>query len=137
MWLRLCEALRWDDWHADDSLAHASGRRTMGVRITQRLERALAERTCSEVLRLANRHDLAITMVNDIEDLATDPQVATRGVISDGPAWSPLGSLAAELPYAVDSGVGSDTRPVFESLGLSDEQIEEWAREGAFASLPV
>jgi crotonobetainyl-CoA:carnitine CoA-transferase CaiB-like acyl-CoA transferase len=137
MWLRLCEALRWDDWYADDALAHASGRRTMGVRITQRLERALAERTCSEVLQLADRHDLAITVVNEMEDLATDPQVATRGIISDGPAWAPLGSLAAELAYAVDCEVGSDTRLVFESLGLSDEQIQEWAREGAFASLPV
>ena len=97
MWGRLCEAFAWDDWAADDDLADHGARRLRGREIEARLRRAIQGLTAAEVTALAERHDLAITAVNDRSRVLDQPQIVERGLFPDADHWRPLGRLGRSL----------------------------------------
>ena len=46
---------------------------------------------------LAERHDLAITAVNDRSDVLDQPQIVERDLFPDSDHWRPLGRLGRSL----------------------------------------
>jgi crotonobetainyl-CoA:carnitine CoA-transferase CaiB-like acyl-CoA transferase len=86
MWRRLCAALGWDDWAADERLARHVDRRRHAGEVRDRLEEAAAAMTSSALLELAKRHDLPIGPADGATDPDAAAQIATR-VRPDAPAW--------------------------------------------------
>jgi crotonobetainyl-CoA:carnitine CoA-transferase CaiB-like acyl-CoA transferase len=97
MWGRLCEAFAWDDWAADPELADHGARRLRGREIEARLRRDIQRLTAAEVTALAERHDLAITAVNERSQVLDQPQIVERGLFPDSDHWRPLGRLGRSL----------------------------------------
>jgi len=65
IWQRLCAALGWDAWAADETLATYDQRVASAEEIQQRLTAACAALTLEEVMTLTRDHDLSITPVDD------------------------------------------------------------------------
>jgi crotonobetainyl-CoA:carnitine CoA-transferase CaiB-like acyl-CoA transferase len=97
MWRRLCRAFEWEDWLMDVEMGDHEARRARADEIRQRLTAAIAGRDYEELLVLAVEHDCAISPVNDIDDVASDPQIAARGVFIGHDHWRPLGLAAGAL----------------------------------------
>jgi crotonobetainyl-CoA:carnitine CoA-transferase CaiB-like acyl-CoA transferase len=98
MWRRLCQALGWDDWLADPDMAGHEARRARADEVRQRLSADVAAHEFQDLLTLAVEHDCAISPVNEIDDVARDPQIAARGIFTSGEHWFPLGPAAGSLP---------------------------------------
>jgi crotonobetainyl-CoA:carnitine CoA-transferase CaiB-like acyl-CoA transferase len=133
MWRRLCAALAWSDWLDDPRLATHDGRRARAAEIERRLREELLRQDAAAVLALADEHDLAITGVNDVGDVARDEQVLARGLL-DGDRWLPLGPAGRALPVEGIRAAGADTLPVVGELGVSDGERERLRAQGAFGS---
>jgi crotonobetainyl-CoA:carnitine CoA-transferase CaiB-like acyl-CoA transferase len=97
MWQRLCAALDWHDWAADPDLQDHDRRRLRGREIEARLRREIEQLTVAQVTALAERHDLAITAVNERSDVLDQPQIAERGLFPDADHWRPLGLVGRSL----------------------------------------
>ncbi len=97
MWRRLCEAFAWTDWLDEPAMAGHDQRRARADEIAARLTREIAARSSAEVVELATRHDVAISRVNDLDEAATDPQIAARALFPDAASWRPLGPSAPAL----------------------------------------
>jgi crotonobetainyl-CoA:carnitine CoA-transferase CaiB-like acyl-CoA transferase len=97
MWDRLCEAFGWEDWAADPELHDHGRRRLRGREVEARLRRDIEALTAAEVTALAERHDLAITGVNERSDVLDHPQIVERGLFPDADHWRPLGRLGRSL----------------------------------------
>ncbi len=98
MWRRLCQALGWDDWLADPDMAEHEARRARADEVRQRLTAAVAAHEFQDLLTLAVEHDCAISPVNEIDEVARDPQIAARGIFTGDEHWFPLGPAAGSLP---------------------------------------
>ena len=97
MWERMCRALGWNDWLDDHTLAAHEGRRSRAGEITARLRAALARIDAATVSDLAQRHDLGITRINALDEVAGDPQIRARAIFPTPGSWRPLGPVAAAL----------------------------------------
>jgi crotonobetainyl-CoA:carnitine CoA-transferase CaiB-like acyl-CoA transferase len=106
MWDRLCQAFGWKDWAADPALQDHGGRRLRGREIEARLRREIEGLTAAEVTVLAERHDLAITAVNDRADVLDQPQIVERGLFPDADHWRPLGRLGRSLKIETTDPTG-------------------------------
>lgn len=131
MWRRLCVALGWNDWLDDPELASHDRRRARATAIERRLRDELLRRDTEGVLALADEHDLAITAVNGLRDVARDEQVLARGLF-DGESWLPLGPAGRPLPIKPAGRPGADTAAVIGDLGVSDVERAGLEAAGAF-----
>lgn len=112
MWRRLCQAFGWSDWLADETMDDHDGRRARAAQVSERLAAELAARTADEVGALALEHDLALTPVNEPDEAARDPQIATRGLFADGRRWRALGPAGRALELADASTPAVDARQI-------------------------
>lgn len=97
MWQRLCAAFGWADWLDDPAMGDHDVRRSRAGEVTARLAGEIARRPAGEIAELAVRHDVALTPVNAIDDVAGDPQIAARDLFPDPARWRPLGPAGAAL----------------------------------------
>lgn len=100
MWTRMFAALGWSDWAEDQKMADHDYRRMRGDEVRTRVTESIAALTLAEVLELADQHDLAVTRVNDIDEAAVDPQIASRDLFPDDEHWRPLGPMGQSLRRA-------------------------------------
>jgi crotonobetainyl-CoA:carnitine CoA-transferase CaiB-like acyl-CoA transferase len=131
MWRRLCVALGWSDWLDDSELASHDRRRARATEIERRLRDDLRRRDGAGVLALADEHDLAITAVNGLRDVAGDEQVLARGLF-DGERWLPLGPAGRPLPLEPAGSPGADSAALIGELGVSDVERARLEEAGAF-----
>ncbi len=101
MWMRLCAALGWTDWAAEPRLAQYRDRRRHAVEIRDRLERDVARLSLTEVVALAEQHDLPLSPADTTADPVAQEQIAARFPSGTGRDCLPLPTaLADRLPPA-------------------------------------
>ena len=62
---------------------------------------------------LAERHDLAITAVNERSDVLDQPQIVERDLFPDADHWRPLGRVGRSLKIETPTGTGVSTERPF------------------------
>lgn len=80
-WHKLCAALGFEDWAADQRLATSEGRLAHSMSIVERLETTFRERPRDEWLELFDVHDVPCGPVHDAEGVISDPHLNARGLI--------------------------------------------------------
>lgn len=78
LWLRLCEALSWDDWARDPTLHSYAGRVARGAEIHARLKATLGSTTSGVLADLAGRFDLPLTPAGHVTGDDVDAQLGLR-----------------------------------------------------------
>jgi len=116
MWRRLCEAFGWTDWLDDPSMADHEQRRARAAEVASRLRDAVAGLSADRLAELAVRHDVGISRVNDLEDVAAEPQIAARHLFPDADHWRPLGPTGRAMHIARDAPLGADDPTVLSPL---------------------
>lgn len=102
MWQRLCAALSWDDWAADESVRTYSMRRGEAARIRARLDDAFSRRTVEDLVAMAHEYDLPIGATDTDDDPAVTEQLAERGRGAHG-AGGEFTALPLPLVVALQS----------------------------------
>jgi len=142
-WGRLRQALGDPEWARDAALATAAGRRAREDEIERRLSEWTSCRSREEVVGRLRAAGVHVAPVNDMADLAAEPQLAFRR------AWRPVqhpvigtyqaigpSYLLSETPAEIRRPaplLGQHNREVFCGLlGLSEEEYTRREREGAF-----
>ncbi len=104
------------------------------------LARAIGARTLDEMQTLFETVDLTASPVYDIADIAKDPHVVARGILTDVPDPA-LGAVRmtaptprlAETPASIrwtGPPLGAHSREVYASIGIGDAELETLTREG-------
>jgi len=135
-WKALCSLMRKDD------LSNLEGpeRKKQRELIDPIVADWCVTRTTEEVVSELSRIGLAVTRVNTFGEVADHPQIKSRDMLqevelADGKKIPLTGPAAkfSRTPTKVRNGaplVGSDNSEVFESLGLSEEEIKQLKKEG-------
>lgn len=103
MFERMCAAFGWTDWLDEPAMSDHDQRRSRAPEITDRLRGAIASRPAQEIAELATRHDLGITIVNEIAEAFADPQIAARDIFPDAEHWRPFGPVGRALRLDLSS----------------------------------
>jgi len=111
------------------------------MQLVGRLDALFATRTAREWVELLRRHDMLIEVVQDYQELVTDPQVVTNSMIAtlEHPAHGPLRMVAPAVNLSTTPGrierpapeFGQHTEEVLLEVGFSWEEIEALRGEGA------
>jgi benzylsuccinate CoA-transferase BbsF subunit len=141
-WSRLAEATG-DPLLTDAGLAASDGRRAHHTEIDGRLARWTSERDAAQVVTALRRVNVHVALVNTMQDLYEDPQLASRDVFQSfdhtelGPVrYRMVSYQLSETPGRVRSAaprLGEHTEEVFkEWFGLSASEYEAMSAEGVF-----
>src|SRR5262249_16964829 len=80
-WRNFCRAIGHEDWIAAAPVTSTVDFGHGETTLRHQLQAVFSTRTLDEWMKLAVAHDLAMGPAHRIEDVASDPQVAARGVI--------------------------------------------------------
>ena len=142
-WARLVDALGRPEWARAPELATATGRRRAQDELEGRLAAWTSALTREEVVAALRAHGVHVAPVQDMADIAEDPQLAVRQawrpvehpVIGTYPAVGPsylLSATPAEIRRPAFL-LGEHNREVFCGLlGLSEESYAEGEAAGVF-----
>lgn len=122
-WGRLCAALGWTDWAHDQTLASYPDRVSRAATIGDRLADAIRSRALPEVLTLARRYDLPITVRDPADDEAARQQLVLRG---DGPFGPPL-PVPEVVPPVDPPALGQHTHAVLAEFDGGRERTPDRA----------
>lgn len=103
--------------------------------------KAVRARTTATVMQLFDQHDIWYAPVNDYEQVASDPQVAHNGVVTeiDHPQAGAVRLMAHPVRYdgrapavrRLPPRLGEHTREVLAEAGYSAQEIEQLLADGA------
>ena len=142
-WLRLRQALGDPHWAQDADLLFAAGRQAAAAELEAHLADFTRRLSTAELINTLRRAGVHGAPVNNMADLFSDPQLASRQTwrsvehpvighySAEGPPF-----LLSETPARIDSAaplLGEHNRHVFcDLLGLSDGEYARLEAEGAF-----
>ncbi len=141
-WDRFCRAVERPAWRSDPRFVDRAARVANVDALDGLVEAWTAERAAADVMSVLQAHCVAAGVVQNVADLAADPQLAARGffetlehltratVVATG---IPLG-LTETPPRSGRSGqaIGQDHAYVFgELLGLAPEEVAAARASGA------
>ncbi len=143
IWPRVCEALEWADWSADEDMASRRGRDERIDEIAVALESWFAQRTTKEAVDHLSAFSVPAAPVNSIEQAAVDPHVHEREVLVEMPDPH-AGSIHVSgktikfgrTPMEVGPAptVGEHTEHVLRDiLGYPSERLEELVADNVVA----
>ena len=140
LWTRCCDVLGLEELVADPRFSDNAARVRNRDALTDRFERALADRTSAEWLRAFQTEGVPAAEVRDVHQVFDGPQAAALGSVQElthpeAGAYRIVGApirLDAEaLPYPSPApSLGADTREVLIGLGLSAGQIDDLVEAG-------
>ncbi|MEL6209236.1 MAG: CaiB/BaiF CoA-transferase family protein, partial [Pseudomonadota bacterium] len=134
-WAPLCRALGLDDQIENERYASAKGRRTNAADLVDMFDAAFAKFTKEDMAARLDAEQIAWAPVQTLAEVATDPQVAAAGAITqlpkqsgDGTYPSPASPIrfpgADDGPKGPSPKPGEHTRGVLTELGLADDEID-------------
>ena len=143
-WGRLVDAIGRPAWAVDPRLLTAVGRRTRETELNDHLATWTREREPREVMTHLQEVRVHAAVVNTMEDVHADPQIAARAIwqSQDHPEIGPLryrmGSYQlSDTPGAVRHAapcLGEHNIAVFRDwFGLAAEEYEELSAQGVFS----
>jgi len=121
-WHPFCQALGLEHLEADPRFATTDARRENREELIRLLDQAFATRPRKEWLQVLARHDLIFSPVNEIEDLAQDPQVQANGFFADYDHPT-LGKIHVVAPPLEMSATPARVRSPAPELGQHTEQV--------------
>jgi formyl-CoA transferase len=141
MWPRLCRVIERHDLEHDARFAETTVRRANSASLTAILDDAFAERAAAEWARRLKDHNIPFSLINRIEDVASDEQaVAAGAVISSTDPEMPR-TLAAPFrlgcsgpkPAGKAPALGQHTDEILSEAGFGTAEIAELRRCGGAA----
>ena len=140
LWTRCCGVLGLEELVADPRFSDNAARVRNRDALTDRFERALADRTNEEWLHAFQAEGVPAAEVRDVRQVFDGPQAAALGLVQElthpeAGAYRIVGApirLDGEaLPYPTPApSLGADTREVLTGLGLSGGQIDDLVEAG-------
>jgi formyl-CoA transferase len=128
------------DLLGDPRFADPDSRLEHGLEFVEALRQTFASETAAHWRETFREHGIPVTMVADVEDLPSDPQILVNGIAvppSDPRVPAPLvinhplnidGLARVGVRYA--PGVGENTAEVLAEMGFTAEEIEGLAARG-------
>jgi crotonobetainyl-CoA:carnitine CoA-transferase CaiB-like acyl-CoA transferase len=139
-WRNFCLAVERQDLLGRHDSSAAVDHGNEDADLHRQLQEVFRSRTRDEWVQLFRRHDIAAGPVLEIDELATDPHMASRQVIVDDvhPVAGPYQTVGSPIRIAGDSfavrrhspAVGQDTDRILADLGWSSEAISQLRRDG-------
>jgi len=138
-WELFCTAIERPDLATDSRFTTSPDRRAHAPALVTILDAVFATRTLAEWTARFEAHRVTFGVVQHWQSLPQDAQMRANGVfrtIVDLPGResvdSPLYVDGAEkIPPHAAPEIGAHTREVLQGIGISDEEIAQWARDGA------
>lgn len=136
-WQVFCQRVLLQPGLAADERFNTNARRTTDrAALKALIEQAFAALNAVQVAERLDAAGIANAQVNTMADVWAHPQLQARGRWTE--VMTPAGAVPALLPPGCTEArmdpvpaLGQHSRPVLAGLGFSEEQIEQWAREGA------
>ena len=136
-WQVFCQQVLLQPGLAADKRFDTNARRTADrAALKALIEDAFASLDPLQVVERLDAAGIANARVNSLADVWAHPQLQARGRWTS--VMTPAGAVPALLPPGCTEarmdpvpGLGEHSRSVLTGLGFSDDQIEQWAREGA------
>jgi crotonobetainyl-CoA:carnitine CoA-transferase CaiB-like acyl-CoA transferase len=141
LWEKFCALFGLDELWADESLRENNARVLARERILPMVRETLVRFTRDELIVKLEHSGLPFAPIGKPEELFDDPHLRETGALE--PVTLPGGGATAlpALPISFDQGrpgraahlphAGEDTRAIMQSLGYSDERVEDLFRSGA------
>jgi crotonobetainyl-CoA:carnitine CoA-transferase CaiB-like acyl-CoA transferase len=141
-WARFCAAAERPEWRRDPRFADAAGRRAHADALDAAVATWTATLDAETVMRRLQAAGVAAGVVQDVADLARDPQLAARGFFETIPHRTrgtvvatgvPLGLTATPVrSRCAGQAIGDDDAYVFrEILGMTPAEIAGAVESGA------
>lgn len=136
-WQVFCQQVLLQPGLAADDRFNTNARRTADrAALKALIEHAFAALSAVQVVERLDAAGIANAQVNTLADVWAHPQLQARGRWTD--VMTPAGPVPALLPPGCTEArmdpvpaLGQHSRSVLVGLGFAEEQIEQWAREGA------
>ncbi|HWO45432.1 MAG TPA: CoA transferase, partial [Methylomirabilota bacterium] len=103
------------------------------TRVHQAMERVFLSKTRAEWERELAGLEVCCEPVLDLDEVASHPQIAARGLISNGPAGvevRPAVPMRAEWRRRGAPGLGEHTADILGEVGLDVQRIEALKKDG-------
>ena len=136
-WQVFCQQVLLQPGLAADERFNTNARRTADrAALKALIEHAFAALSAVQVVERLDAAGIANAQVNSLADVWAHPQLQARGRWTE--VMTPAGPVPALLPPGCTEArmdpvpaLGQHSRSVLIGLGFAEEQIEQWAREGA------
>lgn len=143
-WEPICRAAGLDDITQDERFSSSKARRKNSAQLVDLLDAAFAKLTKDEAAERLDVEQIAWAPVQTLAEVASDPQVAAAGAITQTPSESGDGSFRSPAspirfpgeddgPKGAAPSLGQHTQDVLSEFGFSDETIEEYKANGVVA----
>ena len=136
-WQVFCQQVLLQPGLAVDERFNTNARRTADrAALKALIEQAFAALSAVQVVERLDAAGIANAQVNTLADVWAHPQLQARGRWTE--VMTPVGPVPALLPPGCTEArmdpvpaLGQHSRSVLAGLGFAEQQIEQWAREGA------
>jgi crotonobetainyl-CoA:carnitine CoA-transferase CaiB-like acyl-CoA transferase len=122
LWLKFLTATGETDLNSEPGFGsnpeRAANRSLVNARVSEITSRYAAD----DLLRLLKEHNVPASMVNRVEDMVTDEQVAQTGIIESVEHPSIEGFKVVNIPVTINGEYPAHTRPA-PSLGASSREV--------------
>ena len=141
LWQSFCQALDRTDWTDDPRFRSNAGRVEHRSTLEPLIAAIFRTRPAAEWLAILERHGVPATLVNDLAEVAADPQTANRAMFPsiDHPTAGPTRVTGPPIKFSESIGQvltpaplhGQHTRQVLqELLGRSSHELDELFEQG-------
>jgi len=142
-WKRFCETFGLASLSADKRLANNNDRIAQRQWLIPELQQVFKKMEKSEILEQSEKAGVPFVPIARPEDLFEDPHLNQSGSLVDTTLPGGVKAKLTKIPVRIGShdfglctnplGVGEESHEVLESIGISDEEIDELQNAGTFA----
>jgi len=104
-----------------------------GMRVHQEMDRVFISKTRAEWERELAGREVCCEPVLDLDEVASNPQIAARGLITNGPAGvevTPAVRMQAEWRRRDAPGLGEHTAEILDEVGVDERTMATLKKEG-------
>lgn len=140
LWMKFLEATGEQPLNDEEGFGSNVARAANRALVTQRVSQITCRYSASELIETLKRHSVPCSLVNTVEDMVHDEQVAVTGIVESMAHPQIDGYAVVNMPVTIDGQypahscnapeLGSSSRDVLTALGLSGDEIEQLIADG-------